>query len=132
MLFQIPYSNLKCLLNFTLHANECILAFRMHIVTEFFRSTLTNFSNQTQPLLQAGAGNLTIVHLYFRDETFRKQYGRVTELRAILSHTPMLAVTATATQEMVEKIAGLMGIHSFEFVCKVPDRYVYEDLKYWA
>ena len=57
-----------------------------------------------------------------RGDTFRAQYRRVSEVKAVLGNVPVLAATATATQAMINAIGDILGIPDFQVVAKVPDR----------
>lgn len=62
-----------------------------------------------------------------RGETFRPDYKEVPKIRSLLTKTPLLALTATATESMVDEIYDALHIKKTQtkLVGVVPDRLVY-------
>ena len=69
----------------------------------------------------------TIKIIFYRGKTFREDYLKVPSLRVILPNCPVMALTATTTQEMVKDILKTLHISECEmdFVAIVPDRYIF-------
>lgn len=71
---------------------------------------------------------LALIHDYmnqfvnFRGESFRSDYKRVSEVRAVLGNVPVLAMTATGTPSMLSSIGEVLGIPDFKIVAEVPNR----------
>ena len=68
-----------------------------------------------------------VVKTYFpcRGKSFRHDYIQVPKVRVLLSNVPVMALTATATQEMVDEILMHLRISKddTDFVAVLPDRY---------
>ena len=56
-------------------------------------------------------------------DAFRRWYGQVVNIRSLLSSAvPVAALTATSTAATKEKITQHLQLHSYETICRSPDR----------
>ena len=65
-----------------------------------------------------------VTPLLNRGESFRPAFLDIIRIRATLSDTPVLMLTATATQQMVCDIQSALEVEA-RVIAVVPDRYVF-------
>lgn len=55
-------------------------------------------------------------HFVHRGDEFRKDYSRISELRSLLPHAVMVALTATATKDERNRTSKLLGMNTYETI----------------